>query len=154
MGKVQKCWINSTFLVVSKHQGAVIMHALSDKKLEIFDFRDEIFGCSLNGLVELFLLLPFKLSSQQLDKLPMNCFLSKGGCSCSLNMSTMSTTFTAWSSTPSSSPPPSAEGFAPMSTSTDPVTTHLPWTSHRHPFSISVYGNESDRSSSPVSKSY
>lgn len=36
----------------------------------------------------------------------------------------MSTTFTAWSSTPSSSPPPSAEGFAPMSTSTAPVTTH------------------------------
>uniref|UniRef100_A0A2P2KMZ9 Translationally-controlled tumor-like protein n=1 Tax=Rhizophora mucronata TaxID=61149 RepID=A0A2P2KMZ9_RHIMU len=32
----------------------------------------------------------------------------------------MSTTLTAWSSTPSSSPPPSAEGFAPMSTSGAP----------------------------------
>ena len=81
-----------------------------------------------------------------------NCFLSKGGCSCkchtsrvksyyvalnslqnveklvkltwSLNVSTMSTTFTAWSSTPSSSPPPSADGFAPMLTSTAPLTTH------------------------------
>lgn len=31
MGEVQECWVNSTFLVVSKHQRAVIRHALSHK---------------------------------------------------------------------------------------------------------------------------
>lgn len=31
MGKVQKCWISCTFFVVGKHQGAVIVHALSHK---------------------------------------------------------------------------------------------------------------------------
>ena len=48
----------------------------------------------------------------------------------SLKVSTMSTTLTVWSSTPSSSSPPSAEGFAPMFTSTAPWTTHCQITKH------------------------
>ena len=35
VGEVQKCWVSGSILVVSKDQAAIIMHALSHKKLKV-----------------------------------------------------------------------------------------------------------------------
>jgi hypothetical protein len=212
-GKVQECWIGSTFFVISKDQTTIIMHALPHKaarqaqprkyheshaawvhknklsgteiedhieankgwehqsikrnlQLQVLDFWKQELGCSLNVLSKMFLLILIKFLRQILDKFLNLCkklllvkwrLLLKASTKLfisfcpnnistqrknkkqkkawaiqqiahkltwSLNVSTMSTTLAAWSSTPSSSSPPSAEGFAPMSTSTAPWTTH------------------------------
>lgn len=57
-----------TYMPTYKHsKHSCYMRERRFLQLEVFDFRDQIFGCPLDGLLELLLLLRIELRGQRLD---------------------------------------------------------------------------------------